>query len=215
MAAALLRAAKAVLTKGWQQLDAAEVAARAALAAQWTGQLASARGVQALRFARDADREQLLYARGEWRVADGLLQGRAVGENNFATHRYAFRNTRSVVIRGGIRSEGGLNFRCLVGDVNLLLNWEVADENHFWRHGERRAKGPRALAAGKEHTIVLLQDGELVHVLIDGALWWSEPGCLDGTITVYPALGSEIFVREILVDGDVDALVDGPRGALM
>ncbi len=191
------------------------MAARAALAVQWTGQLAGARGVQSLRFARERDQEQLLYARGDWRVENGLLLGKADGESNFATNRYAFRNTRSVVIRGGIRSAAGLNFRCMVGDVNLLLNWEVADENHFWRHGERHAKGPRALVAGQEHAILLLQDEAVVHVLIDGVPWWSEPGCLDGTITVYPALGSEIFVREILIDGDVDAFVDGPRGVLM
>ena len=30
------------------------------------------------------------------------------------------------------------------------------------------------------------------------------PGRLDGTVTVYPALGSEIFVRSIEVVGDVD-----------
>ena len=215
VAEALLRAAKGALTSGMQKLDTAGVAARAAQAVEWTEMLATARGVQALRFLRAQDLDQLVCAHGSWRVEEGVLLGRAEGENNFATQRYSFRNTRSVVIRGGIRSAAGLNFRCMVGDVNLLLNWEVADENHLWRNGERRARGPRALVAGKEHTIVFLQHDDEVHVLIDGTSWWTAPGNLDGTITVYPALGSEIFVREILVDGDLDGLVDGPRGVLM
>ncbi|MCA8966490.1 MAG: hypothetical protein H6838_06305 [Planctomycetes bacterium] len=215
IAEALLRAAKAALTRGWADLDATAKAQRAGLAAAWTEQLATARGVHNLRFRHEHDREQLLYAHGEWRVEHGLLLGQAVGENNFATLRYAFSNTRTVVIRGGIRSEAGLNFRCKVGNINLLLNWEVAPENHLWRDGQRHAKGPRALVAGKESTIVLVQDEGDVHVLIDGVEWWTVPGLLGGTVSVYPALGSEIFVREILVDGDVDGLVDGPRGEMM
>ena len=41
------------------------------------------------------------------------------------------------------------------------------------------------------------------------------PGSLSGTVSVYPALGSEIFVRELLVDGSPDGLVDGPHGVMM
>jgi hypothetical protein len=215
VAEALLRAAKDALTRDWETLSTAAIAERAVLAAKWTARLASARGVQAQRFVRAEDREQLVYKHGNWHVEDGLLHGKAIGESNSATCRYAFRNTRSVVIRGGILGDANRNFRCKAGDVNLLLNWEVADENHFWRNGTRYAKGPRALVSGKEHTIVFLQDEDRVHVLIDGVELWNEPGCLDGTVTVYPALGSEIFVREILIDGDVDAFVDGPWGTLM
>ena len=54
-----------------------------------------------------------------------------------------------------------------------------------------------------------------VEVCIDGVHWWTAPGRLRGTVTVYPALGSEIFVREILIDGELDGLVEAPRGRCM
>ena len=121
------------------------------------------------------------------------------------------------MIRGGIRSNDGLNFRCKVGDINLLLNWEVADENHLWLNGRRFAVQPRLLEAGKEHTIAIFAEGLRCDVCIDGERIWTAnlPSPLAGTITVYPALGSEIFVREILIDGDPDGVADAPRGALM
>lgn len=124
---------------------------------------------------------------------------------------------RTVLIRGGIRSANGLNFRCKVGDVNLLLNWEVADENHLWLNGQRFAVSPRRLEQGKEHTVAIFAEGLRCDVYIDGERVWTAdlPSQLAGTITVYPALGSEICVREILIDGDPDGVVDGPRGSLM
>ncbi|MFT7535837.1 MAG: hypothetical protein ACI85K_001790 [Hyphomicrobiaceae bacterium] len=44
---------------------------------------------------------------------------------------------------------------------------------------------------------------------------WTVTSCLAGTVSVYPALGSEIFVREILIDGQPAGLVDTPIGVMM
>ncbi len=180
--------------------------------AELTAQLAGDAGVNMLRFRERADLDQLVRSNGDWRIEDSLLLGACTGTSNFATHRLSFHSMRSVVIRGGIRSRNGLNFRCKVGDVNLLLNWEVRPENHLWHLGTCTAKGPPALQQGKEHTLLFVDVPEGVVVCVDGVPWWTAPGDLAGTITVYPALGSEIFVREILVDGEPASLVAGPTG---
>ena len=51
-------------------------------------------------------------------------------------------------------------------------------------------------------------------LFVDDALCFRAKGRLAGTVCLYPALGSEIFVREILVDGDLEGAgpVSGPRG---
>jgi hypothetical protein len=86
----------------------------------------------------------------------------------------------------------------------------VQPENHLWHLGDRTAKGPPALAAGQECAIALHRTPAGTLVFVDDQHWWTTPGDLDGTVTVYPALGSEIFVREILIDGEVAAPVTGP-----
>lgn len=182
--------------------------------AELIAQLATDAGVTALHFRERADLDQLVRSNGNWRIHDGLLIGACTGVNNFATHRLSFGSMQAVLIRGGIRSAAGLNFRCKVGDVNLLLNWEVRPENHMWYQGNCTAKGPPALQPGKEHTLLFLAVDSGVLVCIDGLPWWDAPGRLEGTITVYPALGSEIFVREILVVGEPATLVAGPSGEL-
>ena len=134
-------------------------------------------------------------------------------------HRLA-RGTKSLeskahVIRGGIQSAAGLNFRCKAGDVNLLLNWEVEDQNHLWQNGACHRTSPRVLEQGKEHTILIFSDGASAHVCVDQQHLYTVRGMLAGTVSVYPSLGSEIFVREVLVDGVPDGLVDAPVGVLM
>lgn len=209
----LLRRACTTLADGWHELDATAQKERCRELTRLVPQLATARGVHALQFRTASDLEQLVRANGDWRVADGVLLGAAQGANNFATHRLHFGTIRAVVVRGGIRSAAGLNFRVHVGDFSLLLNWEVRPENHLWSGGTCLPKGPPALTVGKEHTIALFQaPGDRVHVCIDDVLWWSVAGRLAGTVTVYPALGSEIFVREILVDGDPAGAASAPLG---
>jgi hypothetical protein len=71
---------------------------------------------------------------------------------------------------------------------------------------------PRLLRAGVEHTIVLRQHGEEVAVFVDGREAAHGQAQLGGTVCVYPAIGSEIFVRSIDIVGDVDLgrVVAGP-----
>ena len=179
-----------------------------------TTALAAEPGVGVLRFANDADLSRLLITGGEWSVAEGELRGRSLGQEvaTRATSRFAWKKIDAVTIRGGIRSADGLNFRVAVGPVNVLLNWEVADENHAWFGDSRMTTSPRALRTGNEHTIVLRQCGDDVTVAVDGKELFAAPAQLCGTISVYPAIGSEIFVRSIDVVGDVDlnTVVTGP-----
>jgi hypothetical protein len=172
-------------------------------------------GVTRLRFEAEASRGNLVYANGDWRVVDGALRGKSTGANNFATSRVRFSAMTAVRIRGGIQSADGLNFRCKAGHVNLLLNWEVEDQNHLWSNGTCHRTKPRVLTPGQEHTIVIFSDGARSYVCVDGAHLYDVPGSLEGTVSVYPALGSEIFVREVHVVGLPDGLVDAPVGVLM
>jgi hypothetical protein len=118
------------------------------------------------------------------------------------------------VIHGGIRSPAGLNFRFASGDAHAILNWEVAPQNHLWCRDARQTNAPPALTAGREHVIALHSAGENMLLFVDDALLFRAKGNLAGTVCVYPAFDSEIFVREILVDGDLEGsgLVSGPRG---
>ena len=178
-------------------------------------QLCKADGLSRLRFAHATQLEQMLRRNGEWRIEDGLLVGKATGADNFATHRVRFAHIEAAVIRGGIRSEAGLNFRCQVGNANLLFNWEVEPQNHLWLNGNCLRATPPAMTAGEEHTVLLFSDGQQLNVCVDGRHLFATKCMCSGTITVYPALGSEIFVREILIDGYPEGLVDAPAGVLM
>ena len=177
--------------------------------------LCDADGVTRYTFHDPADRDAFAFANGRWRVEAGELRGAAEGANNFATSRVPFASMDAVVIRGGIRSEDGLNFRCKVGDANLLLNWEVEDQNHLWWNGACHRTSPRVLTQGREHTIVIFSDGARCHCCVDDQHLYTVPGSLAGTVSVYPALGSEIFVRELLVSGLPGGLCDAPKGVLM
>jgi hypothetical protein len=201
-------------------------AERDVIARQMTGitsLLADQDGITRLRFRTASDKGQVVAAADHWRVEDGLLVGTAAAQGmDYATHRYAFENVHSVVITGGIRSTPAHNFRLAVGTVNLICNWEGGPENHAYFAGVRQTSGPPALTAGTLHTIALHRTDGGVLVFIDDRLWFTDrqrfagTSTLDGTVCVYPALGSEIFVREILVDGDlaVAGPVAGPRGDL-
>jgi len=215
MRTGMLRCAMQRLVRGYLVADEAERRRTAEQIVTLCERLCRADGLTRLRFDRDEKRTQLAFANGDWRVENGQLVGAAKGNNNFATHRARFLAMNAVVIRGGIRSKQGLNFRCKAGDVNLLLNWEMEDQNHLWQNGACHRTEPRVLEQGREHTILIFSDGASTHVCIDGEHLYTVPGMLAGTVSVYPSLGSEIFVREILVDGVPDGLVDAPIGVMM
>jgi len=180
-----------------------------------TEQLCTSDGLSRLRFENNSKLGHLTFANGKWSTKDGKLIGKADGANNFATHRIQFSVTSTVVIRGGITSKEGLNFRCKAGDVNLLLNWEVEPQNHLWLNGTCHRTTPPALTAGEEHTILIFSDGGNAHVCIDDQHLWTVRSYLPGTVSVYPALGSEIAVSEILVNGTPAGMVDQPIGVMM
>jgi hypothetical protein len=179
--------------------------------------------VGTLRFTHADDLTRLHLDGGRWSI-DGTgdsacLVGLSLGGEHRAraTSRTAFRRIDAVTIRAGIRSAAGLNLRLAVGGVNLLFNWEVADENHaFFRSdatGEQRfVTSPRRLTAGTTHTIRLHQAGEEVIVLVDGDEVVRGTASLAGTVCVYPAIGSEVFVRSIDIVGEPDLarVVVGP-----
>jgi len=177
---------------------------------------AIAEGVGSLHFAA-ADVDRMLITGGAWRVEQGRLLGRSLGRDvaTRATTRFAWRRIDCVTFRAGIQSADGLNLRLAVGNVNVLFNWEVADSNHFYFGDKLAQTAPRLLQAGREHAIQLRQLDDQVVVCLDGHPVAAGPGRLDGTVTVYPALGSEIFVRSIEVVGDVDlgTVVTGPGTA--
>jgi len=183
--------------------------------AQVCAELCRRDGVTRLRFADEVSLNNLAIANGDWRAVDGELRGASTGANNFATSRVRFSAMTAVVLRGGIRSDDGLNFRCKAGHVNLLLNWEVEDQNHLWSNGTCHRTAPRVLTPGREHTIAIFSDGARSYVCVDGAHLYDVPGSLSGTVSFYPALGSEIFVREVLIVGLPDGIVDAPVGVLM
>lgn len=166
------------------------------------------------RFAGPDDLASMEITAGEWRVADGTLIGRSTGEATRATLPWAFARIASVTIRGSIRSAGTLNFRLAVGPCNAILNWELDDVNPIWFGDMEQRVGPRALSAGREHAIHIRQLGEWIGVFVDERLLSLGPGQLAGTVSVYPALGSEIAVRQIEVIGDLDLgrVVRGPSG---
>lgn len=160
-----------------------------------------------LRFTEPQHLAQMLITGGEWAIAENELRGKSLGPDvaTRATTRFAWRKIDAVTIRGGIRSGDGLNFRLAVGPVNVLLNWEGADQDlAYFGDVQLPPHVPRALVQGREHTIVVRQCGRDAVVAVDGRELFSAPAQLSGTITVYPAIGSEIFVKSIDVVGDPD-----------
>lgn len=169
-----------------------------------------------VRFDKPSALDAVHVERGTWRVEDGRLVGTAPAADTAATVTYKthFSSIDSVVIRGGIESAAGLNFRFAVGDFNMLLNWEVRPENHAWVGDHAHVTRPHALEQGVEHEIRVRQMHGLIVVFVDGKEWLRQPGRLHGTVCIYPGLGSEIFAREIEVVGTVDLgrVVTGPSG---
>jgi hypothetical protein len=178
---------------------------------------ARAPGPGSLRFADAADLGRMFITGGEWRVEGGRLLGKSLGPDvaTRATAAFAWRRIDCITLRAGIQSDDGLNLRLAVGTLNILFNWEVADANHFYFGEGFLTTSPRVLQAKREHVIELRQLDEQVAVCVDGKRVALGQARLAGTVTVYPALGSEIFVSAIDVVGDPDLgrVVTGPDRA--
>src|SRR4029453_492100 len=139
-----------------------------------------------------------------WRIKGGSLY--ISGDAAYTTLRTHYKAISSLTIRGGIEAPDGRNFRVSVGPINMILNWELADQNHF-RNGENAPppaiSEPHALVPAKLQEIQVLQDGEKVVVKVNGKQEYSVNANLEGTLTIYPH-GSTIVVQEISIAGEVD-----------
>lgn len=161
-------------------------------------------GEEVVRAAFESDSDLVRWKRhaGSWAVAKGAAVGTQVGADYaYLTWPVYYGSLSSVTIRGGIRSASNRNFRVAVGHVSAIFNWENGDVNVFRNGSEAAETHPAALAPGAEHEIRFLQDGELVRVLVDGRELWQCRTALRGTVTVYPAVGSTIRVRDVVIRG--------------
>jgi hypothetical protein len=159
-----------------------------------------------LRFRTREDLDPWAQAGGEWRVEGGVAVGRslwpATDRYAWLTHRTHYGEIRRVVVHGGLDARSRANFRLGVGSVTVILNWEVDDRSlvHY-RGSDGVTVGPHVLVPGREHEIVVEQSGDRIRLVVDDRLLWEEEGRLSGTVTVYPALGSTIRVRDVTIVG--------------
>lgn len=161
-------------------------------------------GLGHIQFANGDDMRQMVFSGPGWTVGRRGLVGDSAAGPTQASSRHGYTAIRSVTIRGGILSKNSFNFRFAVGKLMVIFNWEHAPENHFYFGKVRHIRAPQALSRGKEHDIRVRQIGKEVLLFVDGKELYRTRGDLSGAVSVYPALGSEIFVREILVEGDLD-----------
>lgn len=156
-----------------------------------------------LRFQRDEDLAAWKASGGEWKVEKGCALGRQVGDHYaYLTWPVYYGTISSVSIRGRIASRDNRNFRIQVGHIAAILNWECDDVDRFhdgW--GDGRSVRGRALQGKGEHEILFVQDGDLVRILVDDRERWETRGRLRGTVTLHPAMGSTIQVREVVIRG--------------
>lgn len=163
------------------------------------------------RFASDADLGAWVQSGGDWRVEDGRAIGRSLypqsDRYSWLTCRDAFGEIERVVVRGGLAEGSPHNLRIGVGAVTVILNWEVSDASLVHYVGsDGHGAGPRVLRPGEDSEIVIESRGEgtdrHVRLVVDDRLLWEGSGPpLMGTVTVYPALGSTIRIRDVTVTG--------------
>lgn len=163
------------------------------------------------RFERPADLDGWIAYGGDWSVQDGVAVGRSLYPQSqrysWLTNRTAWADVERVVVHAGLDRSSPHNLRIGVGAVTVILNWELADTNlvHYIGSDGHRA-GRRALTPGRESEIVVESRGEgalrQVRLVVDDRVLWEDEGPpLWGSVTVYPALGSTIRVREVEITG--------------
>lgn len=118
------------------------------------------------------------------------------------TYGTYFRSLNKVVIRGRIVPSSRHNFRISVGSINMILNWECADENHYRNGNACTVQRGHVLTPGKTHTIAVEQQGQDAVVLVDNVQVYRTKARLEGTVTVYPSVGSTIAISELIVEGE-------------
>ena len=138
-----------------------------------------------------------------WRIRNRQIVGTSTGPTPHLTYDKYFKSFRKVLIRGRIVPPSKRNFRLSVGQINLIFNWEMANQNHYRNDHDVTIAEGHALTPGKMHSIVISQDEEHAVVSVDEHEVYRTETNLAGTVTVYPA-GSTIALSEMLIDGDVD-----------
>lgn len=162
-------------------------------------------------FAEPADLDAWTSYGGDWTVADGHAVGRSLypesDRYSWLTCRTSYADIERVIVHARLDESSPHNLRIGVGAVTVILNWEVANHNlvHFIGSDARTA-GRHALWPGQESEIVVEAVGSgserHVRLVVDDRVLWEHDGPpLTGTVTVYPALGSTIHVRDVTVTG--------------
>lgn len=162
-------------------------------------------------FTTPGDLDAWVARGGEWTVRDGRAVGRSLyplsQQYSWLTSRDAWGDIERVIVHAALDERSPHNLRVGVGAVTVILNWELSDLNlvHYVGSDGHHA-GPRALTPARESEIVVEARGEgatrHVTLVVDDRLLWEDEGPpLMGTVTVYPALGSTIRVRDVTVTG--------------
>ena len=125
-----------------------------------------------------------------------------------------FERISAVTVRGRIRPNSKHNFRMSVGPVNLIFNWEMAQQCHFRYDDDVTVIRRNLLEPGREHEITVRQlTAKSIEVLVDGRRVWITLGRLWGTVTIYP-YQSSIGIRGVRVlgksTGRLDRTTDRP-----
>jgi hypothetical protein len=120
-----------------------------------------------------------------------------------ATFRTSFTAYRSVRIIGRIVKPSSHEFRFCVGQLNGIILWQGAENEHHFRvaNGPKEVKTDRVVIPGERVEIVVEQTrNDTATVRVNGTTLFSAKIRLEGSVTVYTA-GNEIAVQEIQVEG--------------
>jgi hypothetical protein len=154
-------------------------------------------------FETDGDLAAWRISGGEWMVKKGAAYGHQTGDRYaYLTWPQYFGRISSVTVHGSIASPENVDFRLAVGHVNAIFNWELDDVDIYhdgW--GDGKAVPHRSLAKGRDCEMKFVQDGDVIRVLVDGRETWQTTGRMAGTVTIYPAVGSTIRIRDVEIRG--------------
>jgi hypothetical protein len=150
---------------------------------------------------------------GDWKVEGGRAVGRSIWRGSeraaWLTNRTYFGSIDRVVVHGGLAQGSNHNFRLGVGAATFLFNWEGGNHSLVHYHKPQGVGfGPHVLEPGKEHEIVVEQVKDRIRLVLDDRVLWDEEGRLSGTVTVYPAFGSTVFLRDVSVTGRAVPWID-------
>lgn len=145
---------------------------------------------------------------GTWKVQGGELIGSCPGGSEWATLKAHYSSITQIRIKGRIVPPAKTNFRIWAGPLRIIYNWELAEENHYWNYWNgrvRTATKPPLLTPGKESEIIIQQMGKKVVITVDGKKDYETEAVLAGTVSFQASLGSTMAIRELKVEGTIDA----------